>query len=717
MTGALALPEAALGSHCPYCALQCAMRLVPDEQDPTRLAASARDFPSNRGGMCRKGWTAAEPLQSPDRLTTPLLRDRKGATLRPASWDEALDRVVAGLRDAQAKGGPDAAAIFGGGGLTNEKAYLLGKFARIGLGTRNIDYNGRFCMASAAAAGTRALGLDRGFPFPLSDLPEADAILIVGGNPAETMPPIMQYFDALKAKGGRLIVSDPRRTATAEAATLHLQPTPGTDAALANGLLHVAVRDRLIDEGYIAARTEGFEAVRRLVASWWPDRTERVTGVPARLIEQAAHMLGEAPNAYVLTGRGPEQQSHGVDNVLAFINLALALGKVGKLHSGWGTFTGQGNGQGGREHGQKADQLPGYRMLANPEHRRHVAAVWGVDPDSLPPPGPSAMELLAQCGAEGGIRALIVLGANLLVSAPAVGQLRERLESLDLLVVGDPFLSETAAIADVVLPVAQWAEEEGTMTNLEGRIILRRRMVQPAPGVRTDAEIVKALADRLGHGDRFTAEPRAIFEELRRASAGGLADYSGVTWERIAAEDGVFWPCPEGEAGTPRPFLDRFPTASGRAKFHRVDHRVTAEEPDSDYPLFLTTGRVMAQYQSGTQTRRVAALNEAEPAAFCEIHAEMARTLGIREGEPVRLTSRRGTALVRARFSRSIRMDTVFVPFHWGGEACANLLTSTYLDPVSRIPEFKVCAVRVEPAGAMPATADAAMLPAGTAPA
>ena len=569
----------------------------------------------------------------------------------------------------------------------------------MGLGTRHIDYNGRFCMASGAAAGLRAFGMDRGLPFPLEDIPLADTILIVGSNPAETMPPIMQYFEAQKARGGRLIVADPRRTATAAAATLHLQPVPGSDTALANGMLHIAIRDKLIADSFIAERTEGWERVRRLVAAWWPDRTERATGVPARLLEQAVHLLGEAEHAFVITGRGPEQQSHGVDNVLAFINLTLALGKAGKKYSGWGTFTGQGNGQGGREHGQKADQLPGYRLLANPAHRAQVAAIWGVDAASLPGPGVPAMQMLAKCG--DGIGALLVLGSNLLVSAPAVGQLTKRLTALDMLVVCDPFLSETAAIADVVLPTTQWAEEEGTMTNLEGRILRRRQMVAPIAGVRSDTEILKELADRLGRGAYFDADPRVVFDELRRASAGGMADYSGVTWARIEAEDGVFWPCPsEDHPGTPRPFLDRFATENGRAKFHAVEHRVTAEEPDRDFPLFLTTGRVMAQYQSGTQTRRVPSLNAADPEAFCEIHVDVARTLGIADGDAVQLRSRRGVALMRARLTRTIRMDTVFVPFHWGGAGCANLLTSTYADPVSGIPEFKVCAVHVERAGA-----------------
>ncbi len=691
----------ALGSHCPYCALQCAMQLVPDPEDASRVMVAARDFPSNRGGLCRKGWTAAEPLQSVDRLTTPWLRDTKEGALRPASWPEALARITGGIAAAQAKGGLDAVGVFGGGGLTNEKAYMLGKFARVGLRTRHIDYNGRFCMASAAAAGNRALGMDRGLPFPLADIPDVDTILIVGSNPAETMPPIMQYFDAQIARGGTLIVADARRTATATAASVFLQPAPGTDAALANGLLHIAIRDRLIDEAYIAARTEGFDAVRRIAAAWWPDRTERTTGIPAERLTEVAHLLGRTRRTLILTGRGPEQQSHGVDNVLSFINLALALGLPGRPHAGWGTLTGQGNGQGGREHGQKSDQLPGYRSLGDETHRAEMAAIWGVTPESLPPPGPPAGKLLAKCGGE--ISALLVFGSNLVLSAPDTAKVQRRLQALDLLVVADPFLSETAAIADVVLPVAQWAEEDGTMTNLEGRIILRQRMADPAPGVWTDLQVISGIADRLGKGQYFTPEPRDAFAELRRASAGGVADYAGVTWERIVAEEGVFWPCPsEDHPGTPRPFAERFSTPSGRATFHQVEHRASAEAPDTHYPMILTTGRVMAQYNTGVQTRRVGSLNEADPEAFCELHADMARTIGVKQGERIRLSSRRGSAIFSARLSRTIRLDTVFIPFHWGGDAAANLLTSTYTDPVSGIPEFKVCAVHVARAGPAP---------------
>ena len=687
-------------THCPYCALQCGMNVV---QGDDGWNVTARDFPTNRGGLCRKGWTAAELLNSGDRLTQPLMRDTKDGPLRPVTWDQALDRIAAGIRAIQGAAGPDAVAVFGGGGLTNEKAYALGKFARVALRTANIDYNGRFCMASSAAAGLRAFGMDRGMPFPMSDIAAADAVLVTGSNPAETMPPIMQWFDEGRARGGQLIVSDPRRTATARAATLHLPLTPGTDAALANGLLNVAIARRLIDPDYIEARTTGWDRVRRGVASYWPDRVERITGVPAKDVERAAMILGEAARAeggraLVLSGRGTEQQSHGVDNSLAFINLALALGLPGRSGSGWGCLTGQGNGQGGREHGQKADQLPGYRLLNNPQHRADVAAVWGVDPDTLPQPGLSACELLdATGGADAAIRGLLVFACNLLVSGPDANKLRDRLGKAELLVVADPFLSETAAIADVVLPVAQWAEEGGTMTNLEGRILLRRKAKEPPAGVWTDLEVIAGIAGRLGAGAHFTGDAETTGAEFRRCTSGGMADYAGASWDRLPAEAGVFWPCPdEHHPGTPRPFLDGFAHPDGRARFHPVEYRGPAEQPCDDYPLILTTGRVMGQYQSGSQTRRVPELAAAEPAAYAEMHPDTARQHGIQPGDRVTLTTRRGTAEMAVRITRDIRRDTVFVPFHWSGEGSANRLTIAALDPVSRIPEYKACAVRLD---------------------
>ncbi len=686
-------PPVTIPTHCPYCALQCGMNLV---RENGTVRVESRDFPTNKGGLCQKGWTAAELLTHPERLTTPLIRDSSNEALRPASWDEALDRIVRELREVQRQHGKDAAGVFGGGGLTNEKAYLLGKFARVALQTSQIDYNGRFCMSSAAAASIKAFGMDRGLPFPLDDIPHAATILLTGSNPAETMPPVMQYFQKQNRNGGSLIVVDPRLTPTAAAATLHLQITPGTDSALANGLLHIAIREKYVDETFTAQRTAGFEEVKRAVASYWPARVERITGIPEKMLAMAARLLGTAPSAMILTARGPEQQSKGVENVLAFINLTLALGLPGKPFSGYGCLTGQGNGQGGREHGQKADQLPGYRKIDNPEHRKYIASVWDVPEESLPAPGRSAYEMLDGIGAAAGLRALLVFASNPSVSAPRASHIDAKLRTLDLLVVSDMFLSETAQLAHVVLPCTQWAEEEGTVTNLEGRVILRPKAVTPPGEARSDLQIIAALADRLGYGAKFPSKAGMVFEELRRASAGGLADYSGITYERIVTEEGIFWPCPdEQHTGTPRLFTETFPTPDGRARFHPVEFQSSAEEPDAEYPLYLTTGRLMAHYQSGTQTRRVEKLNSAAPEAFVEIHPAMARSYGIAESNPVSLTTRRGTATAKARLTPGIRMDTVFLPFHFASNGRANLLTNPALDPVSRMPEFKVCAVRI----------------------
>ncbi|MBZ3900588.1 molybdopterin oxidoreductase family protein [Streptomyces griseiscabiei] len=729
------MPNSATPTHCPYCALQCGMNLTPgaDGSEGAVVVTERADFPVNRGALCGKGRTAPAVLSSRVRLTGPLVR--RAGRLEPASWDEALDRIAEGLTRTRTEHGPDACGVFGGGGLTNEKAYALGKFARVVLGTSQIDYNGRFCMSSAAAAGMKAFGLDRGLPFPLEDIPRTGCVILVGSNLAETMPPALRYLTELRENGGTLIVIDPRRTRTAEQADLHLAPRPGTDLALALGLLHLIVAEGRTDEEYIRERTAGWEEARAAAMAHWPEYVERITGVSVPELREAVRLFCEPEHAMVLTARGPEQQSKGTDTVGAWINLTLATGRAGRPLSGYGCLTGQGNGQGGREHGQKADQLPGYRKLVDPEARRHVAEVWGVDPDSLPGPGRSAYELLDALGTD--IRSLLLMGSNPVVSAPRAAHIEDRIKSLDFLAVCDVVLSETAALADVVLPVTQWAEESGTTTNLEGRVLLRRQAITPPDGVRSDLEVMHELADRLGVEKGFPTDPEEVFEELRRASAGGPADYSGITYRRLAEENGVFWPCPapadgagsltaadgvgglvaaepetagaaagvEASAapavagvhpGTPRLFLDRFATEDGRARFVPVSHRAAAEEPDAEYPVLLTTGRVVAQYQSGAQTRRVDELNAAAPGPFVEMHPRLAERLGAAEGEPVAVVSRRGRAVAPARITTGIRPDTVFMPFHWPGEGRANTLTNPALDPTSRMPEFKTCAVRVE---------------------
>ena len=512
-----------------------------------RLVVAPRDFPTNKAGLCRKGFTAAELLDARDRLTEPLVREHKGGALLAVSWDQALDRIVAGVRAIQAAAGPDADR-----GIRRRRPHQ-----REGLPARQVRARGaadrqhRLQRALLHVLGGRggdaAFGIDRGLPFPLQDIPETETVLLVGSNPAETMPPLMQYFEEQRRRGGKLIVVDPRRRRPPSCASLHLQITPGTDAALANGLLHVAISRRLIDDGFIAARTDGFDRVRRIVASYWPDRVERITGVPARKIEAAAHIWGRRATAMVLTGRGPEQQSHGVDNVLAFINLALALGKAGKPFCGYGCLTGQGNGQGGREHGQKADQLPGYRRHrqspASRAHRRGLghrprrpAAAGPVGLRAAGRARPTAASARCWCSAR---TSRCPRRTPAQIEQPArrarfAGGLRP-------LPVRDRRAGRRGSSG------AQWAEEEGTMTNLEGRVLLRRRRARRRrKACGPISQILTALADRLGAGRHFTADTRATSSRSCAAPPpGGAADYAGITYERIAREDGVFWPCPD----------------------------------------------------------------------------------------------------------------------------------------------------------------------------
>jgi len=671
--------------------------MTVEVRDGAAAARGDASFGVNAGELCMKGFSAAEMLGHPERLLHPLVR--RDGVLVEASWDEALDAAADGFRGIGAAKGSDAIASFGSGALTNEKVYVLGKFARLALQTANFDYNGRFCMSSAAAAANRAFGIDRGLPFPLAWLGDADVLLLAGGNPLDTMPPLERYLTQQRASGARIVV-DPRATAFATGATLHLQAAPGTDVILAYALLHVLIAYRRIDDAYIAARTTGFDDVRRRADEITPERAERRTGVPADDIVAAARLLADAKRAIILTARGVEQHGNGTDCASAYINVALALGLPGRPGSGYGTLTGQGNGQGGREHGQKSDQLPGYGSVDNPADVARVARVWNVPPARVSRRGLTGAEIFDALGTR--IAGLFVLGSNPVVSAPRTAQLREKIPRLDHLVVCDFFLSETAEYADVVLPTLQWAEEHGTMTNFEGRVLLRTAQVAPPPGPRSDISIIRAIAARLGTPDLLPSDdPEAIFEELGRASAGGRADYSGITYDRLRNDEALYWPVPARDhPGTPVLFTERFHTPDGRARFVAVAARDASEPTDRAYPWMLTTGRNREHYLSGTQTRRTARLAAAVSEPVAEIHPVLAAQLGIVHGGYMRLTSRRGSVALRARVTEAIAMDTVFAPFHWGGASTVNDLIGGTLDPHSKMPPFKACAVRIEPEAA-----------------
>lgn len=703
-------------THCPYCALQCAMTLkspaaltpaiqpgsdpvpAPTASNAPVLEVSGRDFPTNRGGLCRKGWTSASLLSHPGRVTEPMLKGSDGVH-RPVSWDDALKLITAAVKETRARYGADAVGVFGGGGLTNEKAYQLGKFARLALGTSRIDYNGRFCMSSAAAAGMRAFGVDRGLPFPLEDLDGASTIMMLGSNVAETMPPFVQHLQGARDAGG-LIVVDPRRSATAaftsDGGGLHLQPLPGTDLTLLLGLSHVVIHEGLADTAFIQARTSGFEALARSVNAFWPERVQSLTGVPADLIRETARRLAHGATkggTYILTGRGVEQHVDGTDTATAAINLSLLLGLPGSNRSGYGTLTGQGNGQGGREHGQKADQLPGYRKITDPAARAHMAKVWDVPESLIPGPGLPAVQLLKSLGQPDGVRCLFVHASNIAVASPDANAVINGLRSLDFLVVCDFFVSETAAEADLILPVLQWAEEEGTLTNLEGRVLRRRRALQPPAGARSELWIMARLAELLEAPSTYSDDPETVFEELRLASAGGLADYSGIDYAMLDRGEAAYWPFPVGSTGTPRLFLDGFAHSDGKAVMTPVTprrRRTPAANPDpAAKTMTLITGRLLEHYQSGSQTRRVSELLASQPEAKMQIHPAAAASMGITDGSFVSVANERGEVLCRAELSTAIRPETVFLPFHFPELESANRLTEAATDPISGMPEFK----------------------------
>ncbi|MDQ0612516.1 assimilatory nitrate reductase catalytic subunit [Microbacterium sp. W4I4] len=680
-------------THCPYCALQCAMTLTPTDAGAD---VAPRDFPTNRGGLCKKGWTSAELLRHPERVTSPLRRTADGFETVP--WGDALDDIAERLRTLRSTRGADSVGVFGGGGLTNEKAYQLGKFARIALGTSRIDYNGRFCMSSAAAAGNRAFGIDRGLPFPLADLDDADTILLLGSNVAATMPPLIGHLSGARASGG-LIVVDPRRTATArlteDGAGMHVQPAPGTDLILLLGLTHVVLAEGLADLEYLETRTSGIEELHRSVGAWWPERVQSVTGVPAARLREVARRLADRPRTFILTGRGVEQHADGTDTATAAINLALVLGLPGTVGGGYGTLTGQGNGQGGREHGQKCDQLPGYRRITDPDARSHVAEVWGVDASTIPGPGVPAMELLGMLGDE--VAALLVHGSNVVVSAPDAASVARDLATLDLLVVCDFFLSETAALAHYVLPVTQWAEEEGTMTSLEGRVIRRRQAIEAPGDARSELWIMSELARRLAAPGDWSTDPAAVFDELARASAGGIADYSGLSHALLDTGAPAYWPYPAGSTGTARLFEQRFAHDDGRARIVAVSPaRDTIAAPG----MTLITGRLLEHYQSGAQTRRVPELVDARPELTVQLHPATAAGLAVGEDDEVLISNDRGAVRARAEITADIRHDTVFLPFHFPDGQRANLLTEAVVDPISAMPEFKRTRVTLAKAGA-----------------
>ncbi len=691
-------PDRVVKTHCCFCGMQCGIQLLVKDNRVVGFEPW-EEFPFNEGRLCPKGVQRYLQNNHPDRLLEPMER-ADGVGFRNIGWDAAMDRVVSEIRRIQTQHGPDAFSMLSGVSLTNEKSYLVGKFARVALKTRNLDYNGRLCMVSAGAGNKKAFGLDRA-SNNYSDLAHAEVVMICGTNVSETFPTLTHWIWQARDNGAKLIVVDPRLTPIARTADLHLPIRPGRDSALYGAILHQLIKHDWLDHDFIANHTTDFEKAKEAVKDYDLDWAEKTTGIAREKILLAAQWWGPAKTSFLLHARGIEHQSKGVENVLACINLVLATGRIGRPYCGYATITGQGNGQGGREHGHKCDQLPGNRDIENPEHRKYISSVWGIDEQELPGKGLTAYELLEAIH-RGEVKGLLSICFNPLVSLPNNHMVREALEKLEFYVAIDFFLNETARHADVILPGSLHEEEEGTVTTAEGRVVRIRKAVNPPGNARADTSILLELARRLGAEKQFSfATAEDVFNELRVASKGGTADYYGITYEKIEKNMGVFWPCPsEDHPGTPRLWENHeFKTPDGRAHFHGVAYRDPGEIADEEFPVILTTGRVVSQYLSGTQTRRIGKLVQQYPEPLLEIHPKLAARFGIKDRELVRVVTRRGAAEFPAQLVETIREDTVFIPYHWPGKKSANQLTSGHLDPVSKIPEFKVCACRLEPLG------------------
>jgi assimilatory nitrate reductase catalytic subunit len=561
-------------------------------------------------------------------------------------------------------------------------------------------------MVSAAAANRAAFGVDRS-ANPWSDIPKAEVVFIAGSNIAECSPITTDYVWQARQHGGKIIVVDPRLTPIARTCDLFLPVKPGRDAALFNGILHLMIEHDWLDHDFIDNWTVGFDAVAASAAEWTPRRTAEVTGIAEHLIREAAELWGTAKTSFLMHARGIEHHINGVQNVLGVINLVLASGRIGREGCGYGTITGQGNGQGGREHGQKTDQLPGMRDLADPADRAYVAGVWGMDPEDLPQPGVDAYEIFRLID-RGEIRGLLSICFNPIVSLPDSNFVRRMLEKLEFYVAIDFFMNETARYADIVLPGSLQEEDEGTVTQVEGRVIKINQAVEPPGDARKDWQIIQDIAGALGRPRGLTFQSsREIFDELRIASKGGRADYSGITYEKIERQFGVFWPCySEDHPGTPRlfepgswnPIADGagpFFFPDGKARFNQATYTPPAEDVDAEYPVILTTGRVITQFLSGTQTRRIGPLVDYYPEPKVELHPRLAEHYGIADDDWILVESRRGALTLRAQVVRTIRPDTIFVPYHWAGKKSINMLTIAAQDPISKIPAYKVCAVRI----------------------
>ncbi|MGB9757670.1 MAG: formate dehydrogenase subunit alpha [Candidatus Bipolaricaulaceae bacterium] len=665
---------------CPFCGCGCPITLHVRGNRLIRVSGGYQGF-----RLCVKGRFGLSFVHREDRLTKPLIR--KGQGFREASWEEALELVAERLLEIRRRYGPDSIGALASAKCTNEENYLFQKMVRAALGTNNVDHCARLCHSPTVAGLSLAFG-SGAMTNSIPEIVDADCILVTGSNTTEAHPIVAQEILRAVRHGATLIVVDPRRIELSEKAHFYLQPRPGTDVAWINGFCHVILKEGLWDKKFVAERSEGFEEFAAVVEKYTPEVVEKITGIPGEDLAAAARAFGRAERAMIFYAMGLTQHPFGTENVLAIANLALLTGNVGRPATGVNPLRGQNNVQGACDMGALPDFLPGYQRLTDPAVREKFQRAWAA---SIPEkPGLTVVEMF-EAALKGEIRAMIIMGENPMVSDPDIPHVAEALRKLEFLVVMDIFPNETTAFAHVILPAATFAEKDGTFTNTERRVQRVRKALNPPGEAKPDWQIICELSTRLGYPMRYES-PAEIMEEI----ASLVPIYGGISHSRLES-GGLQWPCPTPDhPGTPFLHRDRFPRGLG--KFHPVEHREIVEPPDSDFPLILTTGRILWHYHSRTMTGRVDGLQELVPKAYVEINPADAQALGIEEGRKVRVSSRRGSIVIRAKITERVPRGLVFIPFHFG-EAAANVLTpASPLDPLAKMPSLKCCAVRVEPA-------------------
>lgn len=686
-TTAEAVPDARITrTTCGYCGVGCTLD-VHTAADRVTSVTPALDGAVNRGHACVKGRFAHAYVRSPERLTTPLLR--RDGRLEPASWPTALSYVSSELTRIRGSGGPDAIAAISSARATNEENYLMQKLMRTVIGTNNVDNCSRICHAPSAAGLTAAFGLSGG-TNSAEDIGGADMILIAGSNTTEAHPVIGARIKQAALRGAALVVIDPRRTELARLADVHLRGRPGSNVAVFNGLARLLLEGGWADLGFLADRANGLDALRELLSAFPPERVEQISGIPAELLRRAAELYGRAERPAIVYGLGVTEHAHGTDGVRTLANLAILRGAVGTDRGGGvNPLRGQNNVQGASDMGALPDLLPGYQKVADPDVRRRFSAAWGT---AVPESAGLRIPEMFNAAVAGRVRALYVMGEDVAQTDPDSGHVRAALEACELLVCQEIFLSETARLADVVLPAATFVEKDGTFVNFDRRFQRVRPALSPPGEARTDFDILRAVASSLG-SDLGPATPAAALDECARVAP----LFAGISHRRLDRDGGLHWPCrTDDDPGEARLYQGSFATLSGRAELYAREWLPPGEEPDSGYPYTLITGRRLVHYNAGTMTRRTPNV-EIAPAEHLDIHPEDAARLGLDEGSGVRVTSRRGSIVARVRRTDDVSPGEVFMSFHFP-DVPANVLTSEKTDEVTDCPEYKVTAVRLEQA-------------------